>query len=70
VWVGSAGGMSMVFVVEGVADAETETERELNDSLRRGRGGALEKLGERPSKPIRGALSYNSGLLFEGSRNR
>jgi len=30
VWVGSAGGMSMVFVVEGVADAETEMERELN----------------------------------------
>ena len=39
-WVGSAGGMSIVFVVEGVADAETETERELNDSLRGGRGGA------------------------------
>lgn len=59
----------MVFVVEGVADAETETERELNDSLRGGRV-ALEKLGEGPSKPIRGALSYDSGLLFGGSSNR
>jgi len=55
----------MVFVVEGVADAETETEmeRELNDSLRGGRGVALEKLGEGPSKPIRGALSYDSGFI-------
>jgi len=60
----------MVFVVKGVVDTEMETEQELNNSLHRGRGGALEKLGERPSKLIRGALSYNSGLLFEGSRNR
>jgi len=68
VWVGRAGGMSMVFVVEGVADAETE--RELDNRLYGGNGGVLEKLGEGPSKPIRGALRTTAVSLFGGSSNR
>jgi hypothetical protein len=52
----------MVLVVGEVAGAETER-GELNDSLRGGKGGALEKFGGGPSKLIKGVLSCDSGLI-------
>lgn len=52
----------MVLVVGEVAGAETER-GELNDSLRGGKGGALEKFGGGPSKLIKGAVSCDSGLI-------
>lgn len=55
------------FVVDDGLAAGAETERrELDDSFRGGKGGALKNCGGDPSKLIKGALSCSSGLSVCG----